>query len=193
MIIQREQFFSLFGDPGPQAGGVYLEDVERRVLVALARHVRPQTVIEIGVQDGQTARCVLSACPGIARYLGIDLPPGSRPALAIQETEIPKAAGVCAVGKPGFEVLLADTRKLTAEALPPADLIFIDGGHDYLTVKHDTELAMARIRPGGVVVWHDYNAVPEIGVRRLVDEFNQTGGNRLTLVQGTWMVFRFAE
>jgi predicted O-methyltransferase YrrM len=191
MIIQREQFMAMFGDPGPQAGGCYLTDVERRVLVALTRHVAPKTVIEFGVQDGKTAACIWAAAPTIKSYVGIDLPQGAAPALASQGTEVPAVPGEAVAGRKGFKLLLQESGTLVPADLPLADLIFIDGGHDYATVKHDTALAFARIRPGGVIVWHDYNAIPEIGVRQCIDELNQTQGDRCTLVQGTWLVFRF--
>lgn len=192
MIIQRNQFHAVFGDPGPQKGGCYLSDAERRVLVALARHVRARTVIEFGVQDGQTARCIWDGCGSVRTYVGIDLPLGEAPALASQATEVAAVPGAAVADRKGFRLLRTNSRDLTPPDLPMADLIFIDGGHDFGTVAHDTTLADAKIRPGGVIVWHDYNAIPGIEVRRLIDERNQTRGDRATLVAATWLVFQFA-
>ena len=36
------------------------------------------------------------------------------------------------------------------------DLIFIDGSHAYSYVESDTRKALRMIRPGGVILWHDY-------------------------------------
>jgi predicted O-methyltransferase YrrM len=36
------------------------------------------------------------------------------------------------------------------------DLAFIDGDHTEPYVRSDTENVLTVIRPGGVVVWHDY-------------------------------------
>lgn len=36
------------------------------------------------------------------------------------------------------------------------DLIFIDGGHDYETVKKDTENSLLVLEEGGVILWDDY-------------------------------------
>lgn len=35
------------------------------------------------------------------------------------------------------------------------DLIFIDGGHDYETVKNDVGLAVAYVKPNGLICFHD--------------------------------------
>jgi predicted O-methyltransferase YrrM len=36
------------------------------------------------------------------------------------------------------------------------DLVFIDGSHAYSYVESDTQKALRMLRPGGVIVWHDY-------------------------------------
>ena len=35
------------------------------------------------------------------------------------------------------------------------DMAFIDGGHDYATIRRDLQLYIPLVRPGGVVVMHD--------------------------------------
>ncbi len=41
------------------------------------------------------------------------------------------------------------------------DLVFVDGDHHYDSVVEDTRTAFRLIRPGGVIVWHDYGHSPE--------------------------------
>lgn len=41
------------------------------------------------------------------------------------------------------------------------DLVFVDGDHHYLSVVQDTHTAFKLIRPGGIIVWHDYGHSPE--------------------------------
>ena len=36
------------------------------------------------------------------------------------------------------------------------DMIFIDGSHAYSYVKSDTEKAMRMVKPGGIILWHDF-------------------------------------
>lgn len=38
------------------------------------------------------------------------------------------------------------------------DLVFIDGGHDYQTVKNDTEKALAMCKHDHVLIWHDFGS-----------------------------------
>lgn len=48
------------------------------------------------------------------------------------------------------------------------DLVFIDGCHAFDYVKSDSDNATRRLRPGGVVVWHDYGMMEDVS--RAVDE-----------------------
>ncbi len=41
------------------------------------------------------------------------------------------------------------------------DLVFVDGDHHYDSVVKDTQTAFQLIRPGGIIVWHDYGNSPE--------------------------------
>jgi Methyltransferase domain len=51
--------------------------------------------------------------------------------------------------------------------------IFIDGGHDYDDVRRDYFVVRARMRPGSLLLFHDYH--PEIpGVQQAVDELVKT-------------------
>jgi len=54
------------------------------------------------------------------------------------------------------------------------DLVFIDGRHDYDSVKHDLELASTLIKPGGIIICDDYSHPKngaEYGVKRAVDDY----------------------
>ncbi len=37
------------------------------------------------------------------------------------------------------------------------DLIFVDGSHAYSYAKSDSEKALKMLKPGGIILWHDYN------------------------------------
>ncbi len=51
------------------------------------------------------------------------------------------------------------------------DLIFIDGGHDYQTVKSDTENAMCMAKEDSIIVWHDYRSNIHSDVTTFLDQF----------------------
>lgn len=65
------------------------------------------------------------------------------------------------------------------------DVVFVDGSHAYSYVVSDTEKALRMVRPGGLVLWHDYS--PDCpGVFRALNRLTQ----RLPLVhiRGTTLV-----
>ncbi|MDB4913004.1 MAG: hypothetical protein JWM95_648 [Gemmatimonadetes bacterium] len=67
------------------------------------------------------------------------------------------------------------------------DLVFVDGSHAYSYVVSDTAKAMDLVRPGGLVLWHDY-----AGPRHCPDVFRALNelSHRLALVRirGTTIV-----
>ncbi len=50
-----------------------------------------------------------------------------------------------------------------------ADLVFIDGAHDYLSVREDIEHWLPVVKPGGIIAGHDY-VKDYPGVIQAVDE-----------------------
>ena len=186
--ITLEHFKASFGwSPVPQ--DTYAGEHDRAILLTLARHVQARRVVEVGVQEGRTAATLLSGCPSIERYLGIDLPPGSVTALKGQQTELPVVAGRLARDFKAFMLcLIAGGTKELVE-FPDSDFFFIDGEHTYEAVLHESEMALAACKRG-VICWHDYdnNSVP--GVRDAIDKLNQTvTQNNIVNVLGTWMCF----
>jgi SAM-dependent methyltransferase len=59
------------------------------------------------------------------------------------------------------------------------DLVFIDGAHDYESVKADIAKALTLLAPGGVLAFHDYNEHTDPGVPLAVNEFLANGGELL--------------
>lgn len=55
--------------------------------------------------------------------------------------------------------LFGDSLKLDHSSLGNGsfDTVFIDGGHDFKVVSSDQAKALEMLRPGGVVVWHDFS------------------------------------
>lgn len=67
------------------------------------------------------------------------------------------------------------------------DLVFVDGSHAYSYVVSDSRKALRMVRPGGVVLWHDYAGPGHAGdVYRALNELSE----RLPLVHltGTTLV-----
>ena len=168
---------------------LYLNDVETGLLVTLVRSVRPKVVIEFGVNEGRTASIILREIPGIERYIGIDIPPGHEPTLACQRSEVPRTAGVYAAPDPRFWLLVRERGSLAVgpQDVEPCDCCFIDGDHSRAAVEHDSFLSRALIRPGGVIVWHDYNN-PAVQVSEVLDRLSSQGWP-ITAIEDSWLAY----
>ena len=51
------------------------------------------------------------------------------------------------------------------------DYVFLDGGHEYNTVKNDLDNCIEVIKKGGTVLCDDYNLSSAPGVKEAIDEF----------------------
>jgi hypothetical protein len=80
------------------------------------------------------------------------------------------------------------------------DSAFIDGGHAYDIVENDTKLAIELVRPGGLIMWHDFCPLPEVtsacsstrGVVGFVSDNREQLDRlfeRLFWVQPSWLLF----
>lgn len=50
------------------------------------------------------------------------------------------------------------------------DYIFIDGGHDYETIKSDTQKALQMIGQDGAIIWHDFNSTIHSDVTKFIND-----------------------
>ncbi|MBD1141195.1 class I SAM-dependent methyltransferase [Pelagibacterales bacterium SAG-MED39] len=69
------------------------------------------------------------------------------------------------------------------------DYVFLDGGHDYETVKNDLNLCMEVINNGGTVLCDDYNLSYAPGVKKAIDEYVQNNSFKCEKLHGS----RFAK
>jgi hypothetical protein len=172
-----------------------------RVLTALIDYFAVRRCLEIGVNSGMTANAILAGNKTIEKYIGVDLMPGST--WYLEENETP---GCYALSDPRFQLMqlpngsrdLRPTQSeiengviLPKEAMICPDFIFIDGAHDYASVKADTELAHLLIVPGGIIAWHDYQHPKNPDVARLIHEINDKPGvPEIVWVKGTWTAYK---
>lgn len=169
----------------------FLNPGELEVLVALVRSVKARDVLEIGVNTGRTARALLDNVPSIEHYQGIDVPPGYAFGCAVQKNEVPTNPGHYALADPRFELLLRPRGSfdLSPAELRRCDVVFIDGDHSRAAVVRDSVLGEHVVRPGGMIIWHDYHDLGTVDVRDVLHERESPWETKLQHVEGTWIAF----
>jgi hypothetical protein len=168
----------------------YLVGGEMEVIVALLRGINARSMIEIGCRDGRTARVLLHNVTSLERYVGVDVVGTYKPALPLQRKEMVPSPGFLAAGDPRFELCIRERGSLDLSPidLPGCDAVFIDGDHGEEAVAHDSTLADAIVRPGGIILWHDaQNGAVE--VRRVLDRLRAEGWP-IEFIPNTWLAYR---
>ena len=62
------------------------------------------------------------------------------------------------------------------------DYVFLDGGHDYQTVKNDLNCCREVIVKGGTVLCDDYDLSYAPGVKKAIDEFSSEHGLKCSII-----------
>jgi hypothetical protein len=189
----------LFVGKGPfdVTGGT--TDAEAWILAVLAKHA--QHLFEFGTCTGKTAYLWARNSPATARVTTITLAPDARsnyrPSagddpedtdVALHESEFETFLYTGTPAQEKIEQLYGDSKALDVSPWTgKCDLVFVDGSHAYSYVVSDSAKALELVRPGGLVLWHDYaGARHSAGVYRALNELAQ----RLPLVRldGTKLV-----
>lgn len=154
-------------------------------LCLIAKALGVQRAFEIGTFDGRTAANLAANCSPSAEVYSLDLPDVVAPELGIDPREM-RWVGARVVTLPDNVTLLKGD-SATFDFSPyrgSVDMFFVDGSHTYEYVCRDTATAGDCIRPGGVIVWHDYGQWP--GVTRYINEI--AGERDLHWIEGTSLV-----
>jgi predicted O-methyltransferase YrrM len=158
--------------------GTSVDVMELVTLVTIAKFVGVRRVLEIGTFDGNTTLNLAANTPEDAQVVTVDLPEDWQGGFQIEvPTDHRNVTDRAVTGRQYRNTpyqakiiqVLGDSAKIEWEQLPgPFDLAFIDGCHSYEYATLDTKNVLAHLRPGGIVVWHDYGQIPEVS--RAVDE-----------------------
>lgn len=182
------------GIPDP-VKGLFLQEVEVRSLIHLLDGC--ESVMEIGCQNGRTARVLLNSVLSLKRYIGVDIPPGSVTASSVQRGEVPLRAGEFALGDERFHLMVRPRGSFAIEPYEiidggRLDAVFIDGDHSRNGVERDTALALSVLKPGGLVIWHDDHDRSDVDVSAVLDEFNRLQRWDIHRIEGTWIAYHRA-
>jgi predicted O-methyltransferase YrrM len=163
---------------------------ERSILVMLLNNIEAYVVVEIGVHEGRCAKVMLDNVSSIQRYVGVDVLPGYVTSKFEQRGELPMVPASFVLGDQRFELILRSrgSLDLKAEDLPMCDVMLIDGDHGRAAIVHDTELARRRVRPGGLIIWHDYyiDGNTPLDVVATLEEWGAMGV-KIEHIEGTWL------
>ena len=172
-------------------GDLFLDIIQKK---------NPKTFLEIGIFHGVTARNVCELMfknhGDNFNYIGIDIFDNSN---AYDKEVVPSKTfnnpfktfyfryikkqnpySLIAVEdllskfKKNIKIIQGDTNQILQEAsLKNIDFIFIDGGHDYKTVKNDLEESFKIINKNGTILCDDWNLSQALGVREAIKDFSK--------------------
>ena len=156
--------------------------------------LKSKKVLEVGTYDGNTALNMAANLEDGGQVVTIDLGEGEESELALEvEERLRNVVDQRIVGEQFKDTpesarirqVLGDSATLEWSKIGgPFDLAFIDGCHDYPYVVSDTKNVVSVMRPGGVVIWHDYTSMPSVAkgvdeMAHLFDSLYAVKGTRL--------------
>jgi hypothetical protein len=173
-------------------------DAEAWILSVLAK--RAHLMFEFGTATGRTAYLWARNSPADARVVTMTLPPEGahqyERATGDAESDVRNALGESRFSTfyySGTDVerkvtqLFGDSKTLDETPwVGKCDLVFVDGSHARSHVESDSRKALRMVRPGGLVLWHDYRGRRIPGVFEVLNALARE--RPLVHVQGTALV-----
>ena len=134
------------------------------MLTAICERQAIRSVAEIGVQQGLFALEIMSRCPGITSYVGVDLwamqksyDDGATAEDSAQQRFYDETRARLEPFKGRWRLIREDS---VAAALQIADssldFVYLDARHDYRSVQDDIAAWAPKVRAGGILAGHDY-------------------------------------
>ena len=183
-----------------EEGRLFLEEIQKK---------NPKTFLEIGVFHGVTARNVCNLMyknHGYEfKYIGIDIfDQGENFKKEIAPSynfknplktfyfkylkrqnpySLEAVEDLLKKYKKNITIIKGDTNKILKSInLNDIDYIFIDGGHDFETVKNDLNYCKNFLSFNGIILCDDYNLSYAPGVKKAIDEFVSKNSCRCEIV-----------
>lgn len=129
--------------------------------------LRPgQIYLEIGVDEGRSMTVAHLLAPKGVKIIGIDIHDVQPHAVSVGRAPWAEQSGIIGLGKDGFFVhgdadkfaeLIQCINPEPGESMRFINVLFIDGHHDYESVKNNTLRWESFVEYGGVILFHDYD------------------------------------
>lgn len=133
--------------------------LDAKVVLGACRNEEPKQILELGTASGQTTANMAENAPDAQIYT-INIPPEEIAEGGKYSTYAPSEEEIGRVYKekniPNIHQILVNTANWEPE-LEGIDIAFIDGSHDSDFVFSDTVKVMKCMKPGGLILWHDFN------------------------------------
>lgn len=164
--------------------GLFAAQESSFLTMQLAAMLKPQQVFEIGTSQGRTTALLAMNTPPTTRVITLDLPPEMAAPSGASDLHLIELArkelGIAFRGTNWASRITQLTGDSATFDFSPyydeMDLVTVDGSHTYRFVRSDSLNAFRMIRPGGVILWHDFESMrSEYGVSRFVDELRREG------------------
>lgn len=168
-----------------------LGNIDARDLImisSLCAHLCPKVIFEFGTFDGRTTLHLALNAPANAWVMTIDLPADDP--IRRETTDDTFYTNDVVIGHHfvntesagRIEQIFGNSVDFDHAPLrDKVDLVFVDAGHEYKLVKSDGTKALEMVRPGGVILWHDYS-YGHPGVYKYLNDLSAT----LPLVNLLW-------
>jgi predicted O-methyltransferase YrrM len=135
-------------------------------LLHLMRRYQPGRFLEVGTYQGHTTRILAQRFPNTS-FVTVDpgdqVPVDERPEVQVAEYLPQEQIGELVSEAVNVRVLKRSFQQIDwGDAR--FDMIFIDGNHFLPHVLDDSLLALRLLASPGVVVWHDYNHIPDVNL-----------------------------
>jgi len=184
--------------------------------LSLIKEKKPKTFLEIGVFHGVTARNVCELLYSIHgnnfNYIGLDLFEESKENLneiipntnfsnplkkiyfkfIRKENPYSKSAvhNLLKKFEKNIYLIQGNSNKILKKIdMLKVDYVFLDGGHDYETVKNDLNCCKDVIVKNGTILCDDYNLTYAPGVKKAIDEYvNKNNFNCKILLEGRFAI-----
>jgi len=172
-----------------EIGRLFLKEIQKK---------NPKSFLEIGIFHGVTARNVCNLMyqnhGSEFKYIGIDIfdqgenvknevTPSykfNNPLKTIyfkylkrqNPYSVEAVEDLLKIYKKNITIIKGNTNEILINLnFTDIDYIFIDGGHDYSTVKNDLKYSKNFLSSNGVILCDDYNLSYAPGVKKAIDEF----------------------
>jgi len=143
-------------------GNVTLEELT--IISQIVKNRKPLTIFEIGTFDGRTTLNLANFSPADACVYTLDLPKKdlAKAKFGIEAGDskyVNKETIGGRYGKNSDKINQLYGDSATFDFFPyhgKIDFVFVDGSHSAPYAKNDSEVALKLVRPGGIILWHDY-------------------------------------